>query len=136
MLPEQETATATPVIVPTFDVTGTTAIHLSSFTAIPHSMGSELRWETLAEGGTSGYEIWRAPEQIRSSAVRISEQIITSSGSPSTGAAYTYIDINVEPGMTYTYWLVEVVRSGATHDAGFTTGWAATQWLDLPIIMQ
>jgi len=39
--------------------------------------------------------------------------LIPGQGAPASGASYTFTDSNVERGITYDYWLVDVETSGA-----------------------
>lgn len=134
--PNRGTAIPTVIIVPTIDITGTTAILLTNFEAVPHPLGVRVTWETSAEIFTSGFHILRSTKSNRASAVRITEQPIPAKGSTSSAASYDFIDATTEPGQRYSYWLVEVLVDRTTQDAGFTQGWAAAIRIDLPIIMQ
>lgn len=134
--PVSETATPGPGIEPTIIFTGTTAIHLQSLVAVPHSLGIQLTWETSAEIGTLGYHVFRSHDGLRTNAVVISDHQIAGRGGSSYGATYTFIDLTAEPGHEYTYWLAEIFDDGTMHDAGFASGWAATMRIELPIVMR
>jgi hypothetical protein len=88
---------------------GPTAVTLASFTAEPGVGTITVRWETASEIGTLGFHLYRS-ESPAGSRARLNAELIPSQmppGSPA-GAAYTWLDEEVEPGRTYYYWLADV----------------------------
>jgi len=89
---------------------GDTYIHLVSFTAKRHGSSVILTWETGAEIDNAGFLIYRAIagtfdyQQIG--------DLIPAEGTPASGASYSFTDVNVELGVTYNYWLVDIETSG------------------------
>ncbi|HEY0607719.1 MAG TPA: hypothetical protein VGD58_32695 [Herpetosiphonaceae bacterium] len=96
-----------------------TAVTLASFKATPNPDDTVLvRWETATEYNTQGFYLYRSADGSRSSAVRVTPELIFAEGSGVTGAVYTWTDRDVQPGTTYSYWLHEVETGGATHEYG------------------
>ncbi|HUT03243.1 MAG TPA: right-handed parallel beta-helix repeat-containing protein, partial [bacterium] len=89
---------------------GNTYIELVSFTARPVGSSIVLTWETGAEIDNAGFVIYRAIagtldyQQI--------SDLIAAEGSPSLGASYSFTDGNVERGVSYNYWLIDIETSG------------------------
>ena len=89
---------------------GDTYIDLVSFTARPAGSSVVLDWETGAEIDNAGFVVYRAVagtfdyEQI--------SDLIAAEGAPASGASYSFIDRDVEPGVSYNYWLVDIDTSG------------------------
>ncbi len=89
---------------------------LVSFTAAWQGDGVEVEWLTSAEIDTVGFHLFRSTTGGRASAERMTERIIISQGPD--GGVYRFSDRNVEPGMTYIYWLVETTLTGETIEYG------------------
>ena len=89
---------------------GCTYIELISFEARPQGSGIVLTWETGAEIDNAGFVIYRAImgtfdyQQV--------SDLIAAEGSPSVGASYSFTDSNVQAGITYNYYLVDIDTSG------------------------
>jgi len=87
-----------------------TYIELVSFEARPQGSGIVLTWETGAEIDNAGFVIYRAImgtfdyQQV--------SDLIAAEGSPSVGASYSFTDSNVQAGITYNYYLVDIDTSG------------------------
>ncbi|HEY0733863.1 MAG TPA: SdrD B-like domain-containing protein [Herpetosiphonaceae bacterium] len=95
-----------------------TLVDLISFTARRSGENVVVCWETATEYNTQGFYLYRSADGSRSSAVRVTPELIFAEGSGVTGAVYTWTDSAVQPGATYTYWLHEVETGGATHEYG------------------
>jgi hypothetical protein len=103
-----------------------TAVTLASFIAERQADGSvAVRWVTGAEVGTWGFHVLRSADGQRDHAVRVTASLLAHQGSAATGAAYSWVDTQAEPGVTYTYWLEEVELGGATNVYGPATAAAA-----------
>jgi uncharacterized repeat protein (TIGR01451 family) len=100
---------------------GQTAISLASFTAVRRASGIAVNWVTTAEINTWGFHVYRSADGSRASAVRVTQAIIPGQGRGQGGAAYTWVDTDAQPGLTYSYWLQEVELNGTTHEYGPAT---------------
>ena len=92
-----------------------TAIDLASFDATAQEGAIQVSWETVEEIDNLGFNLYRATARDGVRA-RLNDALIPSlvaPGSPA-GAAYTWLDADVEAGFTYYYWLEDVDASGAT----------------------
>jgi hypothetical protein len=98
-----------------------TAITLVSFTAAWENDDVVVRWETSAEENTLGFHVYRSASGKRAAATRVTMDLILARGSRQAGAGYVWNDTDVVTGTTYTYWLEEVERNGATNEYGPTT---------------
>ncbi|MGD8518284.1 MAG: S8 family serine peptidase [Anaerolineae bacterium] len=95
------------VIVPT-------AIDLASFAAEAQDGAIQVTWETVEEIDNLGFDLYRATSRD-GARTQLNDTLIPSQvapGSP-TGAVYTWLDEDVEAGLTYYYWLEDVDASGA-----------------------
>jgi len=72
-----------------------------------------IDWETAFENNTLGFNIYRSsasePEMQKINEERIESKVQLGSG----GASYHYLDRDIQPATTYTYYLVEVTTGGA-----------------------
>jgi uncharacterized repeat protein (TIGR01451 family) len=94
------------------------AITLASFTATRRADGILVSWLTTAEINTWGFHLYRSPDGSRSGAVRVTATIIPGQGRGQGGAAYSWLDQDAQPGVTYSYWLQEVELNGTTNEYG------------------
>lgn len=87
-----------------------TYIELLSFNAQPQGSAIALTWETGAEIDNAGFIIYR---RIAGTFYyqKVSD-LIAAEGNASLGASYSFTDSNVEAGVSYDYWLVDIDRSG------------------------
>ena len=76
-------------------------------------------WETVLEKNTWGFRIWRNTSSDRGTALLITPETILARGS---GSSYEWVNPDVTPGVTYWYWLEEVMLSDAVQDVGMVTG--------------
>jgi hypothetical protein len=93
----------------------TTAVTLASFTATALETGGiRLEWQTALELDNAGFHLWRASgdgwkQGDYSTVTRLTEQLIPARGN---SASYSYIDYNVESGVTYYYGLEDFDLTG------------------------
>jgi len=100
---------------------GQTAISLASLTATRRASGVMISWATTAELNTWGFQLYRSADGSRAGAVRVTATIIPGQGRGQGGAAYSWLDLNAQPGILYSYWLQEVELNGTTHEYGPAT---------------
>ena len=75
----------------------------------------EVTWETATEQGTAGFRLYRREEENGEFVPVNEDQFVESRGGPSSGAAYNYLDDQVEAGKTYFYLLEEIESDGSRH---------------------
>ena len=65
-----------------------------------------IEWETGSEDTTFGFNLYRAESPELGEAIKLNEQMIPAKSFPDMiGAKYSYLDADVELGVTYHYWL-------------------------------
>ena len=85
----------------------TRGVMVSGLRATPGSRRVTLGWQTEAEpDNCTGFHLYRA--ESGGSAVKITTNPVTATGSPNSGAVYSYTDTTVRNRATYTYTLVTV----------------------------
>jgi len=87
-----------------------TLVTLTDFTATANESGILLEWQTATELDNAGFHLWRATGEgwkygDYSTVIRLTEQLITAQGDSSV---YSYIDADVETGVTYYYGLEDI----------------------------
>jgi uncharacterized repeat protein (TIGR01451 family) len=97
------------------------AITLLSFTAEPDAEGVEVRWVTGSEVDTWGFHLLRSSDGTRTSAERVTAELILAKGGSNLGASYRWLDRSAEAGNTYTYWLQETELDGTINEYGTAT---------------
>jgi uncharacterized repeat protein (TIGR01451 family) len=105
---ETVTATASNTIV---HVYAPTAVELINFSV----SGNRVLWTTGAELNSFGFAIYRSSTANRSDATLVSTELIAAKGGNSS---YEFVDATAQAGTSYSYWLVEVEKSGATVEYG------------------
>ena len=73
----------------------------------------EINWETATEQDTVGFNVYRSTSPQDDFDLVNSDRLIDSDGGPVSGAQYTYVDHEVEPGETYFYVLEEIEIDGS-----------------------
>lgn len=75
-----------------------------------------VEWRTETEMNSAGFNIYRATAKD-GPYTKVNDRLIAGQGSPSSGAAYTFVDESVRPGVTYYYRLedVELDNSAIQH---------------------
>jgi hypothetical protein len=95
------------------DPSAPTTATLAFFTAFPLHGDIFLSWGTSLEVDTLGFNLYRAtqPDGKRE---KLNQEIIKSAALGTTsGAEYQYLDTNVLPGVSYTYWLEIITLKGS-----------------------
>ena len=90
---------------------------VSSFGAHHESGKVAVRWETSAEIGTIGFDLYRYDRDARSY-VQLNEAMLPSLIGSQQGGSYRFVDEGARPGETYFYLLVEVEASGKRNEMG------------------
>jgi hypothetical protein len=72
-----------------------------------------IEWKTASEIDNAGFHLWRATnegwkEGDYSTVTRLTDQLIPAEGNKVEGVSYSYIDTNVEYGVTYYYGLEDI----------------------------
>jgi hypothetical protein len=98
-----------------------TAITLASFTATREGAQVVVRWVTTAELNTWGFQLYRSADGKCAGAVRVTPERIPGQGRGQGGASYSWTNTTAEPGVVYSYWLVETELNGATDEYGPAT---------------
>jgi hypothetical protein len=70
-----------------------------------------IEWETASEIETVGFNIYRKAS-TGVELTRINEELIPSSPDPWAGGEYSFVDTDLSPGVTYSYYLEDVSESG------------------------
>ncbi|TGO02323.1 hypothetical protein PN36_26875 [Candidatus Thiomargarita nelsonii] len=95
----------------------TTLVTLVDFTATALENSIEIAWITNTEFDSIGFHLWRATGEgwkngDYSTVTRLTEQLIPAEGNSGAGATYSYIDSDVESGITYYYGLEDIDLTG------------------------
>ncbi len=93
-----------------YDGEDDTYIELASFEARADGSSVVLTWETGAEIRNAGFVLFRTIAGVKD--YRQISDLIGARGTPASGASYSFTDSNVEPGVMYEYWLVDIETSG------------------------
>ncbi|MFZ2362564.1 MAG: ExeM/NucH family extracellular endonuclease [Anaerolineae bacterium] len=88
------------------------AVTLASFDAEPGVDRVTVAWETVSELGNAGFNLYRSTDPASPQALLA--YVPSQAPGGTAGAAYSYDDLDVQPGQTYWYWLEDVSLSGAT----------------------
>jgi hypothetical protein len=94
-----------------------TAVVLVSFTSAWSGGHVVVRWATAAEFNTWGFQIYRSTDGVRAHAVNVTPALIPVQGRGG-GASYVWLDQDVDPRASYTYWLEEHEIGGAVNEYG------------------
>jgi pimeloyl-ACP methyl ester carboxylesterase len=91
-----------------------TLVTLASFTATALEEGIKIEWQSAFELDNAGFHIWRATGEgwkygDYSTVIRLTDRLIPAQGN---SIPYSYIDSNVETGLTYYYGLEDIDLSG------------------------
>ncbi|OQY49783.1 MAG: hypothetical protein DRR08_08760 [Candidatus Parabeggiatoa sp. nov. 2] len=92
-------------------------VTLNNFTATPFQNAIRVHWITASEVDNAGFYILRATGEgwrtgDYSQVIRITDQLIPSKGTKVGGYPYSYVDSNVESGITYYYGLEDIDVNG------------------------
>jgi len=89
-----------------------TAITLASFAAEAGVGSVTLAWQTAAEIDNAGFNVYRAAAPD-GPYTKVNSALIAAEGDPTSGASYSFLDQELQPG-TYYYKLEDVDLSGVT----------------------
>jgi hypothetical protein len=99
--------------------TAGTLISLVDFNATAGSNSVKLTWSTASETDNAGFNLYRAGAD--GEFVKINAEIIPAEGSSASGAAYEFVDDDVQNRQTYSYKLEDVDLNGAATQHGPVT---------------
>ena len=101
-----------------------TSVELLYFQATPRPGSVLLEWATAHEYDNYGFYLFRSADGSWESAQEIAFVPAAGYGKPG-GAAYSYTDRAVDPGVEYTYWLVDMDNQGnaTMHKVSVSTLW-------------
>lgn len=94
-----------------------TLASISSFDAFIKDDKVLLKWDTLSEIGTAGFNIYRSDNKSNSY-VKINERLLPGLISSPQGGTYFYIDSSAIPGQPYTYLVEEIEQRGNKRTSG------------------
>jgi uncharacterized delta-60 repeat protein len=100
------------------DVGSDWVTRVASLTARRTKSGVLVHWRTASEVDARAFNVYR--HQNRGRLMRVNRKLITSKGSASHGAAYSFLDRHA-PLSTQRYWLEEVRRNGTRLRLGQVT---------------
>ncbi len=86
-------------------------IDLASMEAVPANRKITVKWTTASEVNNAGFNIYRAKVED-GEYEQINDSLIPAEGSPTEGAAYEFIDNDVQIRKTYYYMLEDVDQNG------------------------
>lgn len=107
------TSSTTTTVSTTTSTDGGDVITLSSFEAIPENKKVTLSWATETEIDNVGFNIYRA-EYENGEYIKINTALIPAKGLSTQGAAYEFIDTEVQNRKTYYYKLEDIDLSGTS----------------------
>jgi len=117
--------------------TAPTAVELARFEAWPEGAAIHVEWETVTEVDLLGFSLYRSDAHDGPYA-KLNEELIPAQapGQP-IGAAYSWLDSDVEAGSTYYYKLedVDVYGTATMHEPVSATAWAARR-IHLPVVVK
>lgn len=95
-----------------------------------------VEWRTETEVDAAGFNVYRAPS-IDGPYSKVNDALIPGEGGPTSGATYTFLDDNVQPGVTYYYRLedVELDNSVTQHSPIEYTAPRFPWWLPFIIVI-
>lgn len=94
------------------------AVQLAGFSAEVGEGHVLLRWETVSEQESAGFNVWRGTSAAAAE-TQLNDALIPSQGPASSeGFAYEWVDASVAAGATYFYWLEAVDVNGGTQRFG------------------
>jgi hypothetical protein len=88
------------------------AVTLASFTAQGSADRITVEWQTVSEVGNAGFNLYRATDPAGPQTLLA--HVPSQAPGSTVGFAYSFEDLDVQPGQTYWYWLEDVSLGGAT----------------------
>jgi len=112
-----------------------TAVTLTGFWVEPRGDALLVRWETASEIDVVGFYLYRSEGGASGPYSQLDEALIPAqSPGSSAGAAYTWTDAAVEPGVTYHYLLEGLDAQGRTTEYGPVPAALAAHRIYLPFV--
>ena len=94
------------------------AVTLADFEASPQIDHVLATWETVSELDNAGFNLYRSTSPVAPDQQLNSTLIPSQAPGSGQGASYQWQDFDVDPGVTYYYWLETVALSGGTEMHG------------------
>ncbi|MBN1996773.1 T9SS type A sorting domain-containing protein, partial [candidate division KSB1 bacterium] len=88
------------------------SITLVSLNAYHRENGNVIEWKTETETNTAGFNIYKSKDG-KTGLVRLNDELIPAKGTSTTGASYSFTDVNVSPGVSY-YHLEDINLNGGS----------------------
>lgn len=111
-----------------------TEVTLEGFDAYSRLGSIVLQWKTTREVDNLGFNLYRAEWEEGTRAQLNPTMIATQFPGSPTGATYTWQDDQVEPGVTYYYWLEDIDIHGTGTMHGPKSAVVANYWCYLPMV--
>jgi hypothetical protein len=107
-----------------FSIVSPTAVTISNFQATPEPGHILVNWDTALEVSLIGFNLYRSTSITGEQQRLNSGLILITSPGEATGASYIHIDADVQPAVTYYYWLELLEADGSSHLHGPTSATA------------
>jgi hypothetical protein len=88
------------------------AVTLASFGAAQQGQAIHVTWETVSEAGNAGFNLYRGDSAA--GPLTLLAHVPSQAPGSTQGFAYSYEDLDVQPGQTYWYTLEDVSLGGVT----------------------
>lgn len=92
-----------------------TEVRLKSVEAIPGVAQVEVRWTTLSELDTAGFNVMHSTS-AGGPWEQANKNLILAQGEGMSGASYSFTDTGLAGGITYTYFIQELTNTGGTNN--------------------
>jgi len=111
------------------------AVILGNVEAIAGAAQVEIRWTTLSELDTVGFNVMRSTSEDGPWEMA-NDNAILAQGSDLSGDDYSFVDTGLAGGITYYYYIQELLASGGTQDHTDRIVFATPEYvIYLPIIV-
>ena len=95
-----------------------TSVQLADFSGAVKPDHVLLTWETVSEANNLGFNVYRSAAADGARTLLSATMIPANNPGATQGSVYTFQDADVQPGVTYYYWLEDLDTAGATNTAG------------------
>ncbi len=95
-----------------------TSVQLADFSGAVKPDHILLSWETVSEVNNLGFNIYRSAAADGAQSLISATLIPANNPGATQGSTYSFQDPDVQPGVTYYYWLEDLDTAGQTSKAG------------------